>query len=59
MRLEPRTPGLQVKHLTTEPRGTRKKEELDVRVIIVVVVEALVAAAEVVVNTSVATTMLR
>ena len=22
MRLEPRTPGLRVKHLTTEPRGT-------------------------------------
>ena len=25
VRLEPRTPGLRVKHLTTEPRGTLKK----------------------------------
>ena len=27
MRLEPRTPGLRVKHLTTEPRGTLSSEE--------------------------------
>ena len=27
MRLEPRTPGLQVKHLTTEPRGTLTTQE--------------------------------
>ena len=26
VRLEPRTPGLLVKHFTTEPRGTRTKE---------------------------------
>ena len=31
VRLEPRTPGLRVKHFTTEPRGTREREDREER----------------------------